>query len=73
MDVVRDFNNHNVQNWRFTLVLPKQKVKLAVDNTYYNGSPADFYELSTASTNRANASAPFLSGIVFNFSSYSDL
>jgi len=68
MDTVCHFNNNHVQNWGFTLVFPKPKVKFAVGDTDCDGSAAHFCELSTSSAHCAYASAPFLFGVVFSFS-----
>jgi len=66
MGVVRGFNNCDVQNWRFVLVFPQQKIKLVINDTYWNGSTADFCKLPPSSAHFADAAAPFLLGAVFN-------
>jgi hypothetical protein len=68
MGVVCNFNINYVQNWGFTLVFPKQEVKFAVGDTDRNGSAAHFCEFSSSSAHCADASAPFLFGVVFSFS-----
>jgi hypothetical protein len=66
MDIVRGFNNRNVQNWRFILVFPQQKIELVVSDTYWNSSAANFCELSFAGTPFVNAATLFLFGAVFH-------